>query len=199
MNIEERCLKEVKKRYKHNRESRGKEIEQEKLNKLLRHSKKVRKISLKISETLGVSDRDKKLIGIAALLHDIEKPKKKHNEKGAEFIKKKAKKYYEKNDKYFLGCTDEEIELISLMIKYHKKEGYMDRELNDRELKMTEIVRIADKIAKLYKKKNIKTKKKINETKSEVKDEINKLINEEVKEEAKNILKKRLKKLEELT
>ena len=175
---------------------RLKENYEKELEGIVNHSMKVRDISLKIAEKVKLDDRkDIKLIEIAALLHDIEKPKKNHHKKGSDYIMKKAKKYDEKKDGKFLDCGDDEIKLIALIIRHHKGEveeyntKCENKEITEKDLRMIEIVRISDKISKLYKEKNIKNKDKIEKTKTKIQEEINSLIDEGVKEKATNIFK----------
>lgn len=127
----------------------------------------------------------KQKIKIAALLHDInkgngKKDDKNHHKTGAKYIKKRAKKY-----KCILGCSKKEIKMISLMIRYHKgKTKYDNLVITKKELQMIEVVRIADKIAKLY---------KGNYSQYDFEKDRNKLKNKKVKEIADEVFKKHLK------
>ncbi|AFS77992.1 hypothetical protein Curi_c09760 [Gottschalkia acidurici 9a] len=73
------------------------------------------------------------------------------------------------------------------MVRFHKGEKYREKNYNERQIQMIEIVRASDKIAKLYKPKTINVE-------SDIEDKINELINEEVEESAFKILEKHLNK-----
>jgi len=152
---------------------------------ILEHSKKVKEIALEISEQLGISPRNKQLIEKAALLHDIEKLKKKdddHNKRGAVFA-------YENRNKLLSDCNEDEVKLICLMIRAHKgKYRHCIEKITENQLQLMEVVRAADKISKIYKKE---LKKVIND----IEEGIDNLNNQNVKEVATEVLANRIRKL----
>lgn len=141
----------------------------DKLDILIKHCMDVEKIaSIFCNRLNNISKEDKELIKVAAILHDIRKwTGPRHNLRGAEYILEEFNNY------------NKDKEIISLMVRWHKENGY-DKTLKGRKLRMVEIVRVSDKIAKLYKinKINIENEYII------AKGKIESLISKDVKREA---------------
>ncbi len=157
------------------------DIYNKKLNRLLNHSVKVKEIALEIACILKIPEEQIRLIEIASMLHDIEKYNggekiDNHHKIGADYVKG----YLSKN--CFKDLNKEDKKLICLMIRHHKGK-YKNKSLNDYDILMIEIVRAADKIAKIYKKENFKVKTII-----KIMNSINKLKDENVKSAAVKIL-----------
>ncbi len=123
--------------------------------KLISHSKKVREISIRICEEINkhkevISIEDIELIEAAALLHDLKKYKNKKDKRKKHNVK--CAKYIKKHGSDLLKCNENEKALICLMVRWHKGKGYKNLLNNKKQIRMIEIVRIADKISKIYKK-----------------------------------------------
>ena len=142
------------------------------LQKLVDHSKKVKDISMMICEKIDIEENEKKIIVAAALLHDIKKHVgDNHNKVGA--------KYIEKNLKDFYPCNEKEKKIIKCIVKHHKGSKYLRKNCSDERIRMIEIVRISDKISKIY-------KGKVNE--EEIIKKIKKLHDKKVKSAATEVL-----------
>ncbi|NEU06631.1 MULTISPECIES: HD domain-containing protein [Clostridium] len=138
---------------------------------LVEHSKKVKEISLIIFDELGMDEKYKDIVGISALLHDIQKHTgDEHNKVGA--------KYLEENMDKILNCDDKAKELIILAVRWHKGSKYTEEIKDENYLKVVETVRAADKIAKLFKDNN----STLDENKLEAKSKIDELQNSDIKE-----------------
>lgn len=160
---------------------------EEKLQKLLTHSEKVYDIALDICGSMNsVANEDIRLIKVATLLHDICKYEEDHNKVGAKFLEDNLEALDKENT-----YTKEEKRLICLMVRWHKSKKYRYLFYSDKEIMMIEIIRSADKIAKLYKKK----KYKLEEVYKKVKAKLELLQNENVKKGALEVLEKRYKEM----
>lgn len=159
----------------------------EKLNVLINHSKDARKTALELCSKLNnITESDKRLIEIAALVHDIKKwTGFKHNRNGSDYILEEFNYGYKEN------------KLIALMVMWHKENGY-EKILKGKKLKMVEIVRVADKISKLY---------KVDENKLDseyiiARGKVDRLVSKDVKREAYKILNntyRKIKKMKKIT
>lgn len=154
--------------------------------KILEHSRKVNEIALEISDKLNLSHDDKNIISIGALLHDSRKlTGNKHNELGAKYIDTLGAEE--------LNCSEEDKERIKITIIWHKGDGpkYLKKNYSKRDIRLLEIIRAADKTAKLYK----KLESPLNERFDVATKKINDLTDVEVKTVALEILNYRYEEL----
>lgn len=129
-----------------------------------KHVLKVEEISLMLCDIADVNDeKDRQAVSLAALLHDVGKSKK-HNKVAADFVL--GKSFLKKNS--FLSKKI----VIAHMIQYHRGNSNY-KELEPEVRKLISIVRLADKISKVYK---IKKTKKIAKTLDETMEDIAKLM-----------------------
>lgn len=154
--------------------------------KLVTHSEIVREVAIELCDALNINGNDRDLIGTAAYLHDIKKYKKGekkpyHNESGAMYVAKNCDRFFD-----YIDEDEEELELICLMIKWHKGKGYKERKYSSKQILMIEVVRAADKISKLY-----KSKKSFAKTCESIEKKLEKLMDKEVKKHAMDIFKNR--------
>jgi putative nucleotidyltransferase with HDIG domain len=152
----------------------------QKTDKLINHSKIVCEIALEICNELNVQGEERQLIKVASLLHDVKKfTRKKHSIEGATYIAKNIDKIFKFNNN--------EKNIIELIVRYHNSENDYLLTCNEKQIQFIEIVRAADKIAKLYKHKS--NDKKVYK---DVVEKIDKLNNKEIKSIS-------LRKLEDIT
>ena len=107
----------------------------------------VEKIAILLCMLFDVGESDTYTIRLGAVLHDIKKHKKKHNEKGAEYFKNKFSEF---------DISDDEKKAIEYMIRYHKaKPKELNKIISDKQyepyMQKISIVALADKISKVYK------------------------------------------------
>lgn len=130
--------------------------------KLWKHINKVQKLSLLICDIADTSKTDRRLVKLGALLHDIGKckfiktaigndyDKDKHHIYGEEFLKYSErfleKPFFKKTD-----ISSEDKKLICMMVRYHKGSLDYRKYITPREKRLIAIVRMADKISKVYK------------------------------------------------
>lgn len=155
----------------------------EKLQGLINHSKDACKIAVILCSRLNnITEKEKELIKIAALVHDIKKwTGFRHNRYGADYILEN------------FNYSTEENKLIALMVRWHKENGYQ-KFLLGKKLKMVEIVRISDKISKLYKvEKDVLDKEYIIVTKK-----VESLVLKDVKREAYKLLNNTYRRLSKI-
>lgn len=123
-----------------------------KKRKFPKHIEKVQEISLLLSDIVELNDDERRLVSLGAILHDIGKSKNKSVKK---FIKKQGKcKHNVSGAKYLKtkffsdDISNEEKEIICNMVRYHRGKF---KDVPAKHKKLVAIVRLADKISKVYK------------------------------------------------
>lgn len=111
------------------------------------HSKLTGDIALSLYRKY-ISDKDdmnKRILYLSAITHDIKKIDKKHSVVGAEWIKN--------NLKDFFDISDEDVEKVSLLIRYHKSSMKKIENIEDNDiLNLILILQISDCLSKFREK-----------------------------------------------
>lgn len=128
-----------------------------------KHIRKVREISILLCNIAGIEDEDLQIVELGALLHDIGKSdnfkkakyennfacyidtNEKHNKTGAKYVDK---------IKALDNLSAEDKKIIKKIIRYHRGKKIYKKNFNKKDKRLIAIVRLADKIAKIYKHKH---------------------------------------------